>query len=117
MAPEGIIQRMRGPNSTYYLIELDGTVIGGLRVADMGKGRMQLKQIFILPKHQGHGYAQAAILAMEAMYPHAALWELDTIKQEGELRHLYERMGYRPTGREYDLQEGMTLMDYEKIMV
>lgn len=51
---------------------------------------------------------------MEALYPEAAHWELDTIKQEPKLCHLYEKLGYRQTGKEEELQPGMTIVFYEK---
>jgi hypothetical protein len=44
----------------------------------------------------------------------AFLWELDTIKQEGKLCHLYEKMGYKQTGREETIKEGMTLVFYAR---
>ena len=55
-----------------------------------------------------------AIRQVEALYPQAARWELDTILQEAKLRHLYEKMGYRSTGRTQRIQEGMDLLFYAK---
>jgi hypothetical protein len=37
----------------------------------------KLKQIYILPKYQGNGYAQQAIIMIELLYPEAKHWELD----------------------------------------
>ncbi len=54
------------------------------------------------------------IYLIESIYTDAEHWELDTIKQEEKLCHLYEKMGYKRTGREVELQPGMTLIDYEK---
>ena len=51
---------------------------------------------------------------MEALYPLAKSWRLDTIKQEAGLVHLYEKMGYRQTGKEKRIKEGMDLIFLEK---
>ncbi len=48
------------------------------------------------------------------LYLAAARWALDTIKQEPKLRYLYEKMGYRPTGEERRLKDGMDLVYYAK---
>ena len=45
----------------------------------------------------------------------AKSWNLDTIKQEPKLCHLYEKMGYRRTEKKNTIKEGMTLVFYEKI--
>ena len=41
-------------------------------------------------------------------------WQLDTILQEAGNCYLYEKMGYRQTGRLTPIQENMTIVDYEK---
>ena len=41
-------------------------------------------------------------------------WELDTILQEPKNCHLYEKMGYRQTGRTEVINERLTLVFYEK---
>ena len=70
--------------------------------------------IFILTEYQGFGYAQEAIRQAEAEYPESILWELETILQEPKLRHLYEKMGYRRTGKTERIRDGMDLVYYEK---
>ena len=73
-----------------------------------------MKQIFILPEYQGHGYAQKAILIAEALYPHAKKWELDTILQEDKLCYLYEIMGYRKTVKIVHIKSGLYFVYFEK---
>ena len=41
-------------------------------------------------------------------------WELDTILQEKGNCHLYEKMGYRKTGKMEKVNERMTLVFYRK---
>ncbi|MBE6760444.1 MAG: GNAT family N-acetyltransferase [Ruminococcaceae bacterium] len=112
---ERIIERFEQPFTTYWFIIADGERVGALRVCDFGE-RCMLSPIFILPRHQGKGAAQAAITLMEQQYPDAQVWELSTIRQEAGLCHLYEKMGYSPTGRILPVKEGMDIVFYEKQM-
>lgn len=68
-----------------------------------------------MPQEQGKGYAQQAMRLVEAMYPQATRWELDTIKEEKALCYLYEKMGYRLTGEEKTIKDGMTIVYYAKM--
>ena len=110
---ERTIERLRDPHSDYYFIQCHDKPIGAIRIVHT-PSLCQLKQIFILPEHQGNGYAQQAIRLAESLYPHVARWTLDTIKQEDALCHLYEKMGYRRTGKEETIKDGMTLVFYSK---
>lgn len=112
---DDIYRRFDQSFTDYYLIELDGSVIGALRVCDFGAA-CKLSPICILPEFQGNGYAQSAIRLMEDLYPKASLWELDTIAQEEKLCYLYEKIGYRKTGRVDHLKDGMDIVYYEKTM-
>ena len=106
-------RRLCEPNSDFYLIQLDDADIGAIRIVHNGD-TCELKQLFILPAHQGNGYAQQTIAFAESLYPGAKRWSLDTISQEEKLCHLYEKMGYRRTGEEKPLADGMTLIFYAK---
>ena len=112
---DDIRQRFRQPFTDYYLIMLENQEIGMLRVCDFGE-HCRLSPLCILPEYQGQGYAQQAIIQMEASYPNAQLWQLDTIAQEEKLRHLYEKMGYRRIEKTEQIKEGMELVYYEKPM-
>lgn len=109
-----VIWRMEQPSTDYYFITLDGKHIGAIRIVDLGNGKMRIANMFILPEFQGKGYAQQVIKSAEGLYSYANVWELDTIKQESKLCHLYEKMGYERTGREEFIQDGMTIVFYEK---
>lgn len=88
--------------------------MGALRVVRLADGVCRLSPISVLLEYQGNGYAQQAMREMEALYPLAKSWRLDTIKQEAGLVHLYEKMGYRQTGKEKRIKEGMDLIFLEK---
>jgi len=107
------VERLQEPFTEFYFISLDGKHIGALRICTFER-LCKLKQIFILPEYQGRGYAQKAILIAEFLYPDAKCWELDTILQEEKLCHLYEKMGYRRTGKVENIRAGMDLVFYAK---
>ena len=115
--PEKTMRRLTDAGSDYYVIELDGMPIGGIRFrrrATDPVGQYNLSPVFILPSYQNRGYAKQAIRLAEACYPDAVRFTLDTIKQEEKLRHLYESLGYRPTGEEFNINERMDIIGYEK---
>lgn len=105
--------RLQREGSDYYFIQLGPQRIGGIRVQLSGQSA-RISPVFLLPEHQGKGYAQQALAAVEKLYPSVTCWSLDTIKQEEKLCHFYEKLGYRRTGREEKLKENMDLVFYEK---
>ena len=111
--PERIVWRFDEEETDYYFITLENRHIGAIRIRNLGE-KCELKQIFILPEYQGNGYAQETIRLVEELYPDAVLWELDTILQEKKLCHLYEKMGYKKTGKTENIKEGMDIVFYEK---
>ena len=106
--------RMGVPEIDHYFIMLGTVKIGSIRIRRLDENRFRLNQMFILPEFQGNGCAQQAIALSESLYPQAVGWELDTIKQEPKLRYLYEKMGYRLTGEERGIKDGMDLVYYAK---
>lgn len=110
-----IQQRFEQSFTDYYLIMAEDQTVGMLRVCNFGLN-CRLSPICILPEYQGRGYAQMAITLMEKLYPEAMRWQLDTIAQEEKLCHLYEKMGYRKTGKTEQVKDDMNLIYYEKEM-
>lgn len=112
---EKVIMRLRQPFTYFYFIELQGKKIGAIRVVDK-KSSAEAKRIsplFILPGYRNKGYAQQAILQVEIIHG-ACSWELDTILQETANCHLYEKIGYRKTGKVKQINSSMTLVFYKK---
>ncbi len=109
-----VLARFEQPWTKYYFIVEAGVKVGAVRVVDKKDGsRKRISPIFIMPEFRGRGYAQEAILAVEAIYG-PDNWCLDTILQEKGNLHLYEKMGYRQTGRIEKINERMDIMFYEK---
>lgn len=109
-------RRLEDSHTDYYFILLGETKIGAIRIWRAERS-CRISPVYILPKYQGRGYAQKAISLAEQRYPEISRWNLDTIKEEEKLCYLYEKLGYRQTGEESKVQPGLTLTEYEKIIV
>ena len=94
---------------------MDGTTVGAIRVIDkqeVGKAK-RISPIFVMPEYRDRGLAQKALQLVEEI--HGSLdWELDTILQEKGNCHLYEKLGYRQTGKTEVVNDKMTLVFYRK---
>lgn len=110
---EKVKWRMGQENSSYSFIVAEGKPVGFIRIQDKGAA-CRVSPICVLPEHQGRGYASQAMLLAERLYSQARRWELDTILEKEKLCRLYEKLGYRETGRRERIQPGMTIVYYEK---
>ena len=107
--------RLRQEFTYYYFICVGSKKAGAIRIIDEkepGKNK-RISPIFVLPEFQGEGIAQKAIQLCEEIHG-SKNWELDTILQEPKNCHLYEKMGYRQTGKTDVINERLTLVFYEK---
>ena len=66
------------------------------------------------PKYQNKGYATKAITDIEKLYSNYKHWQLDTIKEEKKNVHLYQKLGYKPNGKEKIINDKMTITEFEK---
>ena len=111
---EKVMARYEQPWTTYYFIAVGDENVGALRIVDRKDGsRKRISPIWIMPAYRGRGYAQAAIAAAEGIHG-PDHWCLDTILQEEGNLHLYEKMGYRRTGRIDRINDRMDIVYYEK---
>jgi len=112
---EKVKARLNQDTTYFYFICMGQTKVGAVRVVDAkesGKNK-RISPIFILPAFQGRGIAQEAIRLCEEVHG-SENWELDTILQEPKNCHLYEKIGYRRTGRTEVVNERLTLVFYQK---
>ncbi len=112
---EKVEARLKQEFTFYYFICIGQQKAGAIRIVDRkehGAGK-RISPLFILPAFRGRGIAQEAIRLCEEIHGKEN-WELDTILQEPENCHLYEKMGYRQTGRTEVINERLTLVFYEK---
>ncbi len=111
---DNILFRFNQPETTYYFIDKDDIRVGVIRIVDYkGKHNKRISPIFILPEYRNRGYAQQAIIEAKRIYGKSG-WELDTILQEKGNCHLYEKLGYKKTGKTKVINDRMTLVFYKK---
>ena len=111
---ERVQKRLQQPETDYYFICLDTEKIGAIRVVRLPENTCRISPMFILPEFQGKGLAQETLAKIEKLYPQAVCWQLDTIKEEAKLCHLYEKMGYLRTGHEELINDRMHIVFYTK---
>lgn len=112
---EKVIMRLSQPDTYYYYIQVEDTIVGAIRVVDTkapGKYKI-ISPIFILPEFRCRGYAQRAIKIAEELHGYT-MWKLNTILQEIRNCALYEKLGYVKTGEVHIINTKMTLVDYKK---
>lgn len=111
---EKVIERFEQPWTTYYFITEDERDVGAVRVISKTDGsRKRISPLWIMPEFRNNGYAQQAIAQLEKIYG-ADNWCLDTISQEKGNVHLYEKMGYRMTGKTEHINDRMDIIFFEK---
>ncbi|MBQ7943226.1 MAG: GNAT family N-acetyltransferase [Lachnospiraceae bacterium] len=112
---EKVIMRLKQPFTYYYLMFVNEDIVGAIRVVDKKENSVnkRISPIFIIPKHRNKGIAQLAISEVERIHGEDG-WELDTILQEKGNCYLYEKMGYRTTGKTEIINDKLTLVFYEK---
>jgi GNAT superfamily N-acetyltransferase len=112
---EKIIMRLNQSFSHYYIIKRDETSIGAIRIILKENGRRcRISPIFILPEYQNKGIAQIVFKKIEEMYKPENGWVLDTILEETGNCYLYEKIGYKKTGKIKKIKENMNIVYYEK---
>lgn len=112
---ENVEERLKQDFTFYYFICVGQQKVGAIRIVDKKEAghNKRISPVFILPEFQGKGIAQEAIRLCEEVHGNEN-WELDTILQEPRNCYLYEKMGYRQTGRTKVINGKLTLTFYEK---
>lgn len=110
-----LLQKYSRPGTKGYVFLCDGVTVGAVRLMlTPGDKSARISALAVLPAYQGQGIAQRAMTALEKLHPEVETWRLETIMQEAGTCHLYEKLGYRRTGRTGAIKENMTLVYYEK---
>ena len=101
-------------NYFYYFIIIDDEKVGAIAIRDKKDGtKKKIAPLYILPKFQNKGYAQLAMKEVERIHGEDN-WKLDTILEEKGNCHLYEKFGYRQTGKIEKISDIQTIVFYEK---
>ncbi|WP_066175803.1 GNAT family N-acetyltransferase [Bacillus marinisedimentorum] len=111
---ERVLERIHHPDGSFYKIVANRRLAGAICIVWKNDRRFRISPMFIHPDYQGKGIAQHAIRLTEELFPQAGSWELATILEEERNCYLYEKMGYSKTGVKKKLNEGATVVYYEK---
>lgn len=115
---ESIYRRFDQTFTDYYLIKHHSEVVGAVRVIRIEKDKAcRISPIFVLPEYQGNGIAQDTFKILEDIYDGYLVWRLDTILEEKNNCYLYEKLGYKKTGKYEKIKENMTIVYYEKSVI
>jgi len=92
-------QREMMKHGDYHKILLGARIVGGLIVFRKAPREYELGRIFIDPEVQRQGIGMQAMALMEAAYPLAKIWTLDTPEWNTRTNRFYPKMGYVKTGK------------------
>ncbi len=112
---ETVLRKYMRTGTKGYLFLLNGEPVGAVRIIVYPESKSaKVSALGVLPQYQGRGIAQQALLKIEKIHNNVERWFLDTILQEAGNCHLYEKIGYKRTGKIQVINEKMTLVFYEK---
>jgi GNAT superfamily N-acetyltransferase len=112
---EKVSARINQETTDYYIIKMGNTSVGAIRINRLENGlKCRIAPIFILPEYQNKGIAQKVFKLVEEKYKPKNGWILDTILQEEGNCHLYEKLGYKKTGKIEKIHKRMDIVYYEK---
>jgi GNAT superfamily N-acetyltransferase len=112
---EKVLARINQETTDYYLIKMENISVGAIRIIKLENGlKCRISPIFILPEYQNKGIAQKVFKIIEEKYKPEKGWVLDTILQEEGNCYLYEKIGYKRTGKIEKINERMDIVYYEK---
>mgnify|MGYP003547868355 FL=1 len=111
---ENIQAKLLDEFTFFYFIYLEDEIAGAVRVVDRKDGdRKRIAPIFIMKKFRNRGLAQKTFEKIERIHG-INHWMLDTILQEAGNCYLYEKLGYKKTGKIEHINERMDIVYYEK---
>ena len=111
---ENIQAKLLDEFTFFYFIYLEDEIAGAVRVVDRKDGdRKRIAPIFIMKKFRNRGLAQKTFKEIEKIHG-SKNWMLDTILQEAGNCYLYEKLGYKRTGKIEHINERMDIVYYEK---
>ena len=114
---EKVLKRINMLSTDYYIITKDTLPVGGIRIDKKTDNRYRISPVFIIPEFWGQGTGGKVLKMIEEIYNDASVFMLDTILQEQGTCRFYENLGFVKTGRTQNINEDMTLVDYEKEVI
>lgn len=111
----GFYKKFNNKSADHYWV-ISGNKIAGAVCLVTRADCMWVANFYILPKFRNQGIGQEALLFAENLYPDAKIWRLDTIFEEKNNIHLYEKLGYRQYGEKQTINHRMSLVKFEKTL-
>lgn len=110
------IERLRRDirETDYYKIVYDGRIVGGIGVYRERSGHVHIDVLYIHPQYHNLGIGTRTMQLIEAAYPAAATWTLNTPTYATRNQHFYEKFGYVKYGQSFVEGDDITLIDYRK---
>ena len=96
-----------------YWVLCGGRIAGAMEIGRR-EDHMLVNRFYILPEYRNKGIGQQALKIAEGKYPESTEWRLDTILEEKNNIHLYEKLGYMEYGERKIINERMTIVNYKK---
>ena len=101
------------PSVDNYWVLNNNKIAGALCIVSKPNS-MWVGRFYILPEYRNQGIGQQALLLSEGLYPNVKRWRLDTIFEEKNNVHLYQKIGYKEYGERKIINNKMTLIQFEK---
>ena len=113
-----VIDRINQRITDYYIIKYMDISVGAIRVINLEDNKKcRVSPIFVLPEYQNRGIAQKVFEIIEESYKPENGWVLETILQEKGNCYLYEKIGYKKTGKVERINDKMDIVYYQKANV
>lgn len=106
-------RRMKNDKIVIFWILYNEVRVGELELV-LNDDMIHISNFFVLGKYQNKGIGQSAMNIIHKKYSACPYWHLYTIKQEKANCHIYEKLGYIPSGVQHRINKRMTLIEYER---
>ncbi|MBR6651267.1 MAG: GNAT family N-acetyltransferase [Clostridia bacterium] len=122
---EDIANRLNSDYFRYFTIFLDGEIVGGVLykckgrtpfVDELEEGQYYLQRVYVKPEYQCKKIAQTAIILCEKELLNANCFFVDFPEDLVKNKRCYEKAGFVDTGKRIQVQSGLTLACFEKIL-
>ncbi len=111
---EKVLEKYTREGTKGYVFMKNDIPVGAVRITVYPDNSAKVSALGVLPEYQGQGIAQKALCEIERLHSDVRRWVLDTILEEEQNCHLYEKLGYKKTGITEKIKKNMTIVGYEK---
>ena len=102
-----------GPGCRYIVVLDEGFPVATCRWFKTGEGTVEIGRVVVLPEYRGKHLGMLVMEEAEKWIREQGYRKIE-LSSRVEATGLYEKLGYKQTGRTEPLRENMTLVYYEK---